>query len=61
MVRDYRKKQERKYGESKEKIQIHPAREKSGTSNGTIFSLHCVPSSRLIFFSGPPPNSRQNG
>ena len=35
-------------------MQIKPVREKSGNSNGSAFSLHSVPSSRLIFFSDPP-------
>jgi hypothetical protein len=61
MVRDYRRKnRSEKYGESKERIHIHPVREKSSNSNGSVFSLHCVPSFRLTFFYGPPPDSRQN-
>ena len=36
-------------------MQIKPVKENSGNSNGSAFSLHSVPSSRLLFFSDPPP------
>ena len=56
MARDHRKKKRgAECGESKEKIQIHPLREKSGNSNGFVFAFHSVASFRLIFFSGPTP------
>jgi hypothetical protein len=56
---DQRKNRSEKYGESKKKTQIHAVREKNGNSNGSVFSLHSVPTLRLFFPPVPPSKSRQ--